>query len=116
FVEGASLLAFANSERQGELALFNYLTGQEVPLGRVFPPGTAFAFRPGQKVVAVAEDKDVLLWNWEKGEEQRRLAHETSIESLGWDHQGRRLACAGRFADVTLWDTVAGSSRSLAGH
>ena len=116
FIEGASLLAFANSERQGELALFNYLTGQEVHLGRVFPPGTSFAFQPGQNVVAVVEDKDVLLWNWEKGEEQRRLAHETSIESLGWDHQGRRLACAGRLADVTLWDTVNGGSRSLAGH
>src|SRR5262249_30647628 len=56
FVDGGSLLGFANSERQGELALFNYLTGQEVPLGRVFPQGRPFAFQPGQKVVAVAED------------------------------------------------------------
>jgi signal transduction histidine kinase len=116
FVDGGSLLGFANSERQGELALFNYLTGQEVPLGRVFPPERPFAFQPGQKVVAVAEDKEVIFWNWEKPEEQRRLTHETSIESLAWDRQGRRLACAASFADVTLWDTVTGSSRSLAGH
>src|SRR5215471_7062343 len=116
FVDGGSLLGFANSERQGELTLFNYLTGQEVCLGRVFPQGRPFAFQPGQKVVAVAEDREVILWNWEKREEQRSLAHETSIESLAWDRQGRRLACAAIFADVTLWDTETGSSRSLAGH
>lgn len=116
FIDSGRLLGFANSEREGQLTLFNYVTGQEEPLGRAFARGRPFAFQPGQKVVAVAEGKEVILWNWEKREEQRKFTHETSVFGMAWDAQGRRLACAGRFADVTLWDTATGDSRLLAGH
>src|SRR5439155_22386473 len=47
---------------------------------------------------------------------QRTFTHDAPVLRLAWDAQGRHLACASQFADVTLWDTVTGDSRLLAGH
>ncbi len=115
FVDNGRLLAFADAGR-GQLLLFDLSTGSEVPLGRVFDARRPFAFQPGQKVVAVGEGRDVVLWEWEKRQVVRTFRNEAAILSLAWDAQGQRLACAGRFADVTLWDTKSGDSRLLSGH
>jgi signal transduction histidine kinase len=115
FVDGGRLIAFADAER-GRLSLFDLAAGHEVELGRRIDAHAPFAFQPGQKVVAIGEGRDIILWDWKKGQALRTFRNDAIVLGLAWDAEGRRLACAGRFADVTLWDTKTGDSRLLSGH
>lgn len=116
FIEGGRWLAFANAERNGQLSIFDFTTGREERLGRTFDGRRPFAFHPLQRMIAVAEDKDIAVWKWETGERVREFKHESAIRAIRWDAQGRRLACAAVNAEVTLWDTHTGDLRVLAGH
>jgi signal transduction histidine kinase len=116
FIDGGRLLAFASAEQNGQIAIFDHLTGREQPMGRTFDGRRPFAFHPSQKLIAVAEGKDIAIWNWETGDRVRALNQDSAIRGIEWDPQGRRLACAGINVDVTLWDTATGESRLLAGH
>lgn len=115
FVEDGRRLAFADAERW-QLSLVDLPTGNEVPLGRVFDARRPFAFRPGQKVVAIGEGRNVIVWDWETRDVVTTFRNEATVLNLAWDTEGRWLACAGRFANVTLWDTKTGDSRLLSGH
>jgi hypothetical protein len=92
FIEGGRLLAFANAERYGQISIFDFITGREEPLGRIFNGRRPFAFHPSEKMIAVAEDRDIAIWNWKTGERLREFKHDSSSRALAWDAQGTQNA------------------------
>ncbi|KAH7671908.1 Anaphase promoting complex Cdc20 Cdh1 and Ama1 subunits protein [Dioscorea alata] len=55
-------------------------------------------------ILAVALDKTVYLWNESDGSTTELSTFESSVTSVSWSHDGRRLAVGLHKAEVQLWD------------
>lgn len=54
--------------------------------------------------MAVALDKTVYLWNESDGSTTELSTFDSSVTSVSWSHDGRRLAVGLHKAEVQLWD------------
>lgn len=100
----------------GEVAIWNYQTGEKV---LTLPkPGRVVAFAPDGKTLAVArQDRGVDLWDIPTGQMRETLSTTNTVRALGFSHDGSQLLVMRRSNPPMLFDlAMPFAPRLLAGH
>lgn len=74
------------------------------------------SMRPGHPMFAANTRSNVVVINWETGLRVAEFPVPAAALSLAWSPNGRKLAIAGSFLEVYVWDIDSRERRVLAGH
>jgi WD40 repeat protein len=103
----------ASGDMGGVVNLWDVGTGKVRPVWAtpedegIRDPVAAVAFSPDGRVLAVAIDRAVQLWDADRGELLARLAgHERKVNCLAYSPDGALLASGGHDCTVRLWDVA----------
>ncbi len=118
------LLAAANLTSRGGLAIWNIASGRQLAaLDGIMASAMArpywSAFSPDTKLLAIAQDSGVLLWDWQAGKSRRILESPgTTMTALAFSADGKLIAVAADdasgagVATVRIWDLRANRLRA----
>jgi WD40 repeat protein len=78
----------------------------------------ALAFSPDGKYLASgSEDKNIIIWDWEKGEKAKIFTgHTGTVSALDFSPDGKKLVSGAYDKTLILWDTEKGLVRKFSGH
>ncbi|MEO1273419.1 MAG: WD40 repeat domain-containing protein, partial [Myxococcota bacterium] len=100
----------ATGDRDGEVALWDALTGKRVqPLPYKGPSGiTAVVFHPSASWVFIASGHTAQRWPVD-GSEPVVMEHDAQVNALELDSAGRRLVTGCQDGSIHLWDPLSGA-------
>jgi hypothetical protein len=108
FSSDGKLLA-SRCETDGILRVWELIAGKEVltvHTGAI----TSLCFSPDNRTLAVAEGKEVRLWELLTGTERHRFrGHERLVQSVAFTPDGKTLASGSEDTTILLWDVTGGA-------
>lgn len=115
FWPDANRLSYGDADANGQIALFDFDSGEIVRRG-IRVGARTFRFRPGTMEVAVATDAQVDLYAYPDGRKLATLETATRVFTMAWSPDGSQLAVATEDGDVYLWSIGRHGQRILRGH
>jgi len=116
---GQRLLSGAanGTARLWDLATATCLHSVEIPYEQdvgVTYPAAVHADRDGRLALLTNQEGVILVWDWEAGKSQQRLAgHEGLVAAAVWGPDGREVVSAGDDGTVRVWDVTSGRCRRV---
>ncbi|MDB6029455.1 MAG: putative Histidine kinase [Verrucomicrobiales bacterium] len=115
FSSDSTLLTFGDLAEQGNISIYNVITGQRIASG-INVWGKTFRVRPDLKQVAIVTDNRVDVLDFPSGVQRATLTHAAPVQMIEWSPDNTRLAVSGNDGGVLLWDPEHKIQQHFTGH
>ena len=99
---------------QGDMCVYDLLSGQIATRFNVGAGWHAFALSPDGRQLAVSQEGPMHLRNFETGSLISELFHMSEVREVAWHPRGRLVAAFGADTRLRLWDVAANRLQAIA--